>query len=148
MQILRKIYNLDATIEEEEGNNWAKNNPSVRNFVFNENSGMNIDVPDNANPVYFFELLLTEQFIQELVTIKTIKSSCPLRRRSNWGTWKDVTVDEMRKFIGIVFAMIFLSLPSCKKYWSKGPIYKNYFFWNDMSRERLELIMRFFYFGD
>ena len=91
MQILRKIYNPDATIEEEEGNNWTENNPSVRNFIFIENSGMNIDVPDNANPMYFFELLLTEQLIQESVTIKTVNSSCPLRRRSKLETWKDVT---------------------------------------------------------
>ena len=36
----------DATVEEEEGDNWTKNNPSVQNFVFNKNSGMIIDKPD------------------------------------------------------------------------------------------------------
>ena len=121
----------DATSKEEEGDDWTKNNPSVQNFVFNEESGMNTDVPENASPVYFFELLLTEQFIQDLVTKtneyaeKTINASRPLRRRSNLADWKDVTVDEMRKFIGIVFAMGLVSLPSYKKYWSRDPIYKN-----------------------
>ena len=61
--------------------------------------------------MYFFELLLTEQFIQELVTKinkyaeKTINSSCPWRRGSNLVNWKDVSFDEMTKFFGIVFAM-------------------------------------------
>ena len=50
----------DATSKEEEGDDWTKNNPSVQNFVFNEESGMNTDAPENASPVYFFELLLTE----------------------------------------------------------------------------------------
>ena len=53
----------DATSKEEEGHDWMKNNPSVQNFVFSEESGMNRDVPENASPVYFFELLLTKQFI-------------------------------------------------------------------------------------
>ena len=62
--------------------------------------------------------------------------------------WKDVTVDEIRKFIGIVFAMVLVSLPSYKKYWSRDPIYKNHFFRNVMSRERFERILRFLHFGD
>ena len=144
----------NATSKGEEGDNWTKNNPSVQNFVFNEKSGMNTDVPENASPVYFFELLLTEQFIQDLVTKtneypeKTINASRPLRRRSNLADWKDVAVDEMRKFIGIVFAMGLASLPSYKKYWSSDPIYKNHFFRNVMSRERFERILRFLHFGD
>lgn len=39
----------DATVEEEEGDNWTKNSPIVQTFVFNENSGMNIDKPDDAS---------------------------------------------------------------------------------------------------
>ena len=44
--------NDDATVEEDEGDNWMESKPRVQNFVFNENSGMNIDVPDNVSPVY------------------------------------------------------------------------------------------------
>ena len=122
--------------------------------MFNEESGMNTDVPENASPVYFFKLLLTEQFIQDLVTKtneyaeKTINASYPLRCRSNLADWKDVTVDEMRKFIGIVFVMGLVSLPSYKKYWSRDLIYKNHFFRNVMSRECFKCIMRFLHFGD
>ena len=54
----------------------------------------------------------------------------------------------MRKFIGIVFAMGLVSLPSYKKYWSRDPIYKNNFFRNVMSRERFEHIICFLHFGD
>ena len=125
----------------------------MQNFVFNEESGMNTDVPENASPVYFFELLLTEQFIQDLVTKtnedaeKTINASRRLRCRSNLADWKDVTVDEMRKFIGIMFAMGLVSLPSYK-YWSRDLIYKNHFSQNVISRERFERIMCFLQFGD
>ena len=126
----------------------------MQNFVFNEESGMNTDVPENASPVYFFELLLTEQFIQDLVTKtneyaeKTINASRPLRRISNLADWKGVTVDEMRKFIGIVFAMGIPSLPSYKKYWSRDLIYKNHFFRNVMSREHFERITCFLHFAN
>ena len=71
-----------------------------------------------------------------------------MHHRSNLADWKDVTVDEMRKFIGIMFAMGLVSLPSYKKYWSRDPIYKNHFFRNIMSREHFEPIMRILHFGD
>ena len=126
----------DATVEKDEGGNWTENNPNVQNFVFNQHSSMNIDVSDNASPMYSFELLLVEQLIQELViktneyADKTINSSRRWRRRSNSVNWKDVIVDEMKKFIGIVFAMGLVSLRSYKNCWSKDPVYKNYFFVN------------------
>jgi len=62
--------------------------------------------------------------------------------------WKDVNCDEMRKFIGIIFSMGLISLPSYKKYWSKDYLYKNEHFSSIMTRERFESILRFFNFGE
>lgn len=109
---------------EKETDNWSEDNPSVQNFKFNEESGIKMNVPANASPAFFFELFVTEKLLQDLVTKtneyadKTINKSRPLHRRSNYTGWKDVTMDEMMKFIGITFAMGLIPLPSYKKYWS------------------------------
>ena len=54
----------------------------------------------------------------------------------------------MKKFIGLIFSMGLISLPSYKMYWSKDLLYKNEQFPSVMSRERFEFILRFFNFGE
>ena len=54
----------------------------------------------------------------------------------------------MRKFIGLVFSMGLIFMPSYKKYWSKDLLFKNKPFPSVMSRERFESIMQFFSFGE
>ena len=53
-----------------------------------------------------------------------------------------------QKFIGLIFSMGIISLPSYKKYWSKDLLYKSEHFPSIMSRERFESILRFFNFGE
>jgi len=140
--------------ENDEGDNWKSDQPNIKDFPFDEEVGLKVDVPDDANPMFFFKLLLTDEFLDDLVSNtneypnKLSNSSRPLRRRSMLNLWKDVSSDEMRKFIGLIFSMGLISLPSYKKYWSKDVLYKNENFSSTMSRERFESILRFFNFGE
>ena len=116
--------------------------------------GLKINVPADATPMFFIKLLLTDQFLDELVmktneyATKLIDSSRPLRRRSVWHSWKDVTTDEMKKFIGLIYSMGFVSLPSYKTYWSTNVLYKNEHFPSVMTRERFESMLHCFNFGE
>ena len=106
------------------------------------------------NQCFFFNLLLTDNLVDDLVAKtnqyaqRSINSVRPLRRRSVWNSWTDVDADEMKKFIGLLFSMALVSLPSYKKYWSTDVLYKNENFATTMSRERFESILRFFNFGE
>ena len=71
-----------------------------------------------------------------------------MRRRSLWNSWKDVNSDEMKRFIGPIFSMGLISLPSYKKYWSNDLLHMNEHFSSTMSRERFESILRFLNFGE
>lgn len=99
-------------------------------------------------------LLLTDDFMDDLVmktyeyAQKLINSSQPLRHRPMWNSWKDVNSNEMKKFIGLIFSMGLISLPSYKKYWSTDVLYKNEHFSSTMPRERFESILSFFNFGE
>ena len=134
--------------------NWSEEPPTIKNFPFNEIPGMKVDVPADADPMFFFNLIFTEEFVENLVkntneyADRVINASRPLRRRSSWNNWKNVDVDEMKKFIGIIFSMGIIALPSYKKYWSTDILYKNEHFPSVFSRERFETILRFFNLGE
>ena len=133
---------------------WSNDPPNVCDFPFNENDGMLVDVPIDADPIFFMEKLLTEDFLQELVDStnryaeSVINSSRPLRRKSVLNRWTPVSIDEMRKFVGLVIHMGLVRLPSYDKCWSKDPLYKNDFFRSVLPRERFQGILRFWHFGD
>ena len=133
---------------------WKNEPPSIKDFPFNEQTGISIDVPEGAKLKFFFNLLLTDNLTDDLVAKtnqyaqKSINSVRTLRRRSFWNSWADVDADEMNKFIGLLFSMGLVSLPSYKKYWSTDVLYMNENFATTMSRERFKSILRFFNFGE
>ena len=68
--------------------NWKNNPPTIQDFPFNERPGLKIDIPDNASPMFFFGLILTDEFVESLVSKtneyanRVINANRPLRRRS------------------------------------------------------------------
>ena len=68
--------------------------------------------------LFFFNLIFTKNFVENLVkntneyTDKVINAFRPLQRRYTWNNWKNVDVDEMKKFIGIIFSMGIITLPA------------------------------------
>ena len=47
--------------------NWKNNPPTIQDFPFNERPGLKICIPDNASPMFFFGLILTDEFVESLV---------------------------------------------------------------------------------
>ena len=57
--------------DESNGNsndNWSTADPVLKVFQFNENEGMKIDAPADDNSLFFFNLFMTDQLLNELVT--------------------------------------------------------------------------------
>ena len=84
---------------------WKKN-PPIAN-----------DIPQDACPTFFFELILTEQFVDALVD--------PLHKKSKWTTWTELNRGEMRQFVKLTFSTELVSVPGYKKYWSWDFLDKN-----------------------
>ena len=133
---------------------WLKNPPTLNEFPFLEADGMDIDIPENADAMFFLKLLLFDDFIEQIVQSSNayaesvISANRPTQRRSMLNEWKDVTAEEMKKFFGVILHMGLFAMPSYKCYWSTSPFYKNEFFTSVMSRARFEAILHFLYFGE
>ena len=139
---------------ETNNNTWSKDDPVVKIFLFSENAGLKIDIPENDNPLFYFKLLVSGELLGGIVqrsneyVRRVIDSSRPLRRKSVLNKWKEVTLSEMKRFYGIVFHIGLAGMPSYRAYWSKSRLFKNDMFSSVMSRERFQSIMRFLHFGD
>ena len=145
------VVNKNTTVpDEDEG--WSSNPPTVPVFPFNEMEGIKVKVPLEEDPSFFMKLFLTDDLLLQMA-IKTnqyaqnvMDASRPLKRKSTLHKWEPVTLEEIKKFIGIILEMGLVGMPSYKHYWSRNPLYEMDFFKSAMSR--FEMIMQFCHFGD
>lgn len=69
-------------------------------------------------------------------------------RRSICHRWKPTANEEMIKFFGIIIEMGLVQMPKLKYYWSSSQLYGSEIIRNVMSREKFELLLRFWYFSN
>ena len=100
-------------------------------------------------------LFLTDDLIEEIVdrtnsySRRTINNARSLRKKPRINTWKPTNVDEMNKFIGLLFYMGILHLPKISDYWSTKMGFRNDLLKSAMSRHRFINLLRYWHFvGD
>uniref|UniRef100_A0A1B6DXT5 PiggyBac transposable element-derived protein domain-containing protein n=1 Tax=Clastoptera arizonana TaxID=38151 RepID=A0A1B6DXT5_9HEMI len=124
---------------------WSLHTNGMRQLDFTKNEGLRVPVPDN-NPIDFFLLLLDVVFLEGLVK-KTNAYALELfcghntTSKSRITKWKDVTVDELKIFIALLFNMGINQKARIQDYWRKMktfiPVYGKF-----MARDRFLLILR------
>ena len=92
-------------------------------FPFTAVPGLNIALPRSASPLDFFQLFMTVNVWQYIIQTtnnyaRLRLSSMPPSRRSVFRNWKDITLVEMKAFIGLVIQMGLAQLSDIKDYWS------------------------------
>ncbi|VDI33309.1 Hypothetical predicted protein [Mytilus galloprovincialis] len=108
----------------------------------------------NPQPIDYFENQLSngETSLFELLTNETNRyaaqffqqhpvQNLPPNSRSR--QWIDVTLAEMRTFIGLLLLMGIIQKPSIESYWSTDCLLSTPSFANAMSRNRFQLILKF-----
>ena len=91
------------------------------------------------------ELLVTEtnKYAEQFLEANREK-----RNNSYLKYWEPVSVNEMKKFIGIMLFMGIVYKPSIHMYWSIDELYATPVFSELMPRDRFRLIMKFFHIND
>ena len=117
------IGNINRGGNETNNNTWSKDDPVVKIFTFNENTGLKIVVPENGNPLFCSKLLVSDEWLGGIVqrlndyACRVIDSIRPLHHKSVLNKWKEVTLSEMKKFFGLVFYIRLVGMPSYCAYW-------------------------------
>ena len=130
---------------------WVEIARDPPNFPFNENVGLKTNLSNLADFVdLFFSKELLEMLVKQtnLYASQTIAKMGPLRRSSRMKHWKEIDVAEMKVFLGLMLQMGPCSLPSLDAYWSTSVLY-DFSLWSSlMSRNRFQILLRFFHFVD
>ena len=89
-------------------------------FTFTAVPGVNIGLPRNASPLQYLQLFLTVSVLRYFIDAYATAAlgAVPPSRRSLFRTWKDITMSEMKAFIGVIIQMGLVQLSDIKDYWS------------------------------
>jgi len=90
----------------------------------------------------FFQLFFSNDLLEEICSETNryvnarIQSKSPLTPRSPWNDWKDVTLEEMKPFLGILINMSLNPKPAIKDFFSRDWVTMHPFFSEVTTRDR------------
>ena len=102
----------------------------------------------------YFYLFLGEDFFDLLVAetnryaTQFIRSQLFVKANSRVNDWKPTTVAELKCFVALLLAMGLDDRPTYECYWATSPIFQTPFWSSIMTRNRFQLIMKFFHLVD
>ena len=127
--------------------------PSIEELVRNPTpTGPNNSVPPSDDG---YSLFVTDEIIR-LIVDETNKYAIAYNIIQNkyitllerLKTWIPTNAGEIKMFLEILIAMGYVRKPQIELYWSKKDIYDNPFIYENMTRDRFSLLLRFIHFSD
>uniref|UniRef100_A0A1B6E873 Uncharacterized protein n=1 Tax=Clastoptera arizonana TaxID=38151 RepID=A0A1B6E873_9HEMI len=130
---------------------WNINTSGLRRIPFSGVSGLRVPVPGNDPADYFF-LLLDDVFLESIVreTNKyALKTFCgpETTPQSRITRWKDITVEELKIFLGLMIHTGTIRINRLQDYWKTDEMFDLKYFRKHMSRDRFMLILRCLHFS-
>ena len=114
---------------------------------FNGQPAFNLNLPKDSPPIKFFEIFLDDDIMQKVVDetnrrANTVFRNKPRTRKDRKIPWKDLTVVELKKFLGLCLLGGTVKFPALFKQWSQDSIYYHPLFGKSMGRARFQDILR------
>ena len=145
----------DMAVDEVNSSGWYEIEPEP-DAEFVEDYGLVEEVvstsEDNTiNPIDCYRHFITDEIIDLMVRetnryAEQYLQTHEISRRSKFRQWKSTNNQEMWKFLGIIIEMGLVQMPKLKYYWSSSQLYRLDIIRNSMSRERFELLLKFWHF--
>ena len=133
---------------------WKRDDHPPTIPPFTGDSKINIVIEDGTQPLDIASFFLEDDLYELLVTQTNLYTSqyCTehsmLPRYSRVRLWKDLTVEEIQKFLALHLLTGIIRKPEISQYWSTDPLLVNPIFDNLMSRNRYQSILEFLHFND
>ena len=120
-------------------------------MAFRGIGGASVLHPPEANPGMYFDQFWTAEMWTQL-TVETNRYADQERQRNppppSAPIWTPVTIDEIRAFVGLCFAMGVLRLPSRNDYWRRSNWLLKTNFGRVMARDKFNLIWRYLHLAN
>jgi hypothetical protein len=137
--------------------NWSEGrkdplNGLIEHVQFCENTGIKVQVANNASISDYFNIFVDSEDFEDMVTETNryaeqyFQKNPNLSRCSRFRKWVSTTAAEMKRYFALIFAMGIVSQSDkINEYWSTDPVTSAPFFPATMSRDRFLLITSFFH---
>lgn len=148
-----------SELESESDSDWEEvnennDNPSNPNFQYMEIHGPKHAPPPDSEPIAYFNLFFTIGFLNVIVTETNRYAQQYLHTHTNLSpgarakAWKNTTLNEIKGFIAVLLNMNLIRRPTIASYWSTSPSQNFPWFSRMFSRNRFQLLLRFFHLTD
>lgn len=121
---------------------WSDTVEDFENEPFTQQVGPTIALGLDAKPVDYFLQLFTIAMFEKMCTETTLYA------RQNGNQTFETSVAEMKAYIGILFLMGVVQLPSYRCYWSKRRELRQQTVADIMTRNRYEILTKYFHVND
>ncbi|XP_006011579.1 piggyBac transposable element-derived protein 5 [Latimeria chalumnae] len=128
--------------EEEEG--WSESGRELGTPTFNENPGSTRKMAATSSAIDFFQLFVPDNVIKNMVTQTNMYARKYQEKFGNDDGWYDVTLSEMKAFIGYIISTSIYHCESVLSIWSSG-FYSNKSISLIMTQTRFEKILKYFH---
>lgn len=137
----------DRVIADDELWGWSREDSPPLDVPFTAKHGLNVELPDNSNPLDYFSLFFKDEMWDLLVLetnkfahkrIESMDDMLPFCRLRNY---KDVTIDEMKVFFALIIAMGLVKKSELESYWTTDETLETPFFGNNMAKDRFLAIL-------
>ena len=130
---------------------WQAGAGTLRPHPFTGTPGMN-EMPLTNDPIGFFDLFVKEEDFQNIVANTNLyfRQMLPdeLTPQSRLHNWKDVDLNDIRKFFALVLSMGCCHKPAIEDYWNTDGINETPTYGRVLSLRRFQEIMKFFHLND
>ncbi|XP_023708349.1 piggyBac transposable element-derived protein 1-like [Cryptotermes secundus] len=146
---------LGGTVESIHWTEVAESNIQAQlPFCYTETEGPKHIPSPPMTPIQYFYLFFTTSLLNSIVTQTNNYATTFLQSQKNIPPhsrilkWTDVTVTELKGFIACLLNMGIKGQPTISSYWSVSPSLNNPWFRSMFSRNRFQLILKFFHLVD
>lgn len=132
---------------------WSPNTfLGPRQISFQQDSKLLVPIPGNNDPIDWFNLMLDDIFLEQVVrhtNTYALELFCGPNTtlNSRITKWKDLTVAELKTFIGLMLHTGTIVLPRLQDYWKTHRLLNIPCFRLYMSRDRFLIILRCLHFS-
>ncbi|GBO20913.1 PiggyBac transposable element-derived protein 4 [Araneus ventricosus] len=125
--------------------------PAPPKFPFTGNPGIKVSLRQSDDPLDYFFLFFDDEVISFIAKetnsfAEEHFSNLELTPSTRALQWKDVTSEELKRFISLLILQGIVQKSTEKWFWSKRPILCTPVFGNVMNEKRYSLIMKFLHF--
>lgn len=132
---------------------WSISTDGMRPITFTRQPTLLVGFPGQRRPYDYFRLLLNNHFVERIIEYSNAYAFLVLGKNdltpdSRITKWKDLTLDEFLKFVGLILHTGTIRLNRLQDYWKSDSLFNLPVFRQVMSRDRFLNIMRCWYASD